>query len=87
MRVGVNVPGHRGAWREGVDLDVHFPAWLAGKIGDEKLLGLDLSGSLSLALDEQRKTDHACHHKRGDEGLCWHHGWGLLKQASPLALA
>src|SRR6476660_4584594 len=48
MRVGVNVPGHGGAGREGVDLDVHFFVRLTGKIGDKKLLGLDLARSLSL---------------------------------------
>src|SRR5262245_54875723 len=75
MRVGVNVPQHRGAWREGIELDIQFLVRLAGKIGDEKLLGRDLARSLGLTLDEKRKPDHACHHDGRDENLCRHHGW------------
>ena len=81
MRVGVNVPGHGGAGREGVDLDVHFFVRLTGKIGDKKLLGLDLARSLSLTLDEKGKPDHACHHDGRDEGLCRHHGWASFAGA------
>src|SRR5262245_18092936 len=75
MLVWLTVPHHRGAGRQGIELDIQFLVRLAGKIGDEKLLGRDLARSLGLTLDDKRKPDHACHHDGRDEGLCRHHDW------------
>jgi hypothetical protein len=54
MGVGVNVPWHRGAGREAIDLDIHFLVGLAGEILDEDLLGLDLAGRFRLVLGDER---------------------------------
>ena len=74
MGIGVNVPWHRGAWREGIDLDIHFLAGLAGEILDQDLIGLDLAHRLRPELDKKRKAGHARHHQGRDEGLPWGHG-------------
>ena len=56
MGVGMNVPWHRGAGREGIDLDIHFLAGLAREIRDEDLLGLDFAGRLRSALGKEREA-------------------------------
>jgi hypothetical protein len=86
MGVGVNVPWHRGAGREAIDLDIHFLVGLAGEILDEDLLGLDLAGRFRLVLGDERDGGDARHHQGRDEGLPWGHGT-LLCRRRCLALA
>ena len=68
MGIGVNVPWHRGAGREGIDLDVHFLAGLACEILEEDLIGLDRAHRLR---PEPITSARPGHHQGRDEGLPW----------------